>query len=134
MFFDRQDVTVKDSLVVRFRARRLAAIDMYGLNGHLWRRRLILAEFALGFAGCVAIGAASIHHGGLVSLLLGLWLCGIGLNYCVLTAHAAVLSLPGRLDAELSGIDKRSEIAFYSRAQLLIVVPLALLLLSLFER
>src|SRR5262245_41227809 len=43
--------------------RRLAAIDMYGATGSARRRRIILAEFAVGVIGAVGIGLGVLAHG-----------------------------------------------------------------------
>jgi hypothetical protein len=67
--------------------RRLAAVDMYGAAGTLRRRRIILAEFAAGAVGLVALGcwlaAASADLGGRA---LGIWMTGAGFNYAPLAA------------------------------------------------
>jgi hypothetical protein len=46
--------------------RRLAAVDMHGAAGRALRRRIILAEFVLGFVGMVAIGSSAPGSSGLV--------------------------------------------------------------------
>lgn len=110
--------------------RRLAAIDMHGLQGRRLRRRVILAEFVLGVVVCVALGIVSVSFGGAGSLVFGLWLIGAGLNYVPLSWHAISLSRPGALEAELAGADIPAELRYYTRAQLWVFVPLALVLFA----
>ena len=107
--------------------RRLAAIDMYGSRGTVRRRRIVLAEFVVGVIASAAFGAwiltASVS---LVGRVLGLWIIGAGLNYLPLAVYAIMLSRPGALDAELSGVDTARELRRYSILQLWIFVPLSL--------
>jgi hypothetical protein len=111
--------------------RRLAAVDMHGVAGTSRRRRLIRAEFLLGGAGCVALGAwaaaAAASPGWRVA---GAWVVGVGVNYAALAWQAALLSRPGALEAELAGVDIHSEIRRYSYLQFWVVVPLALAALA----
>lgn len=112
--------------------RRLAAIDMHGAAGTRLRRRVILAEFVAGAAGGLTFGlwlAAVAGSGG--GLLLGAWIAGVGINYVPLAAHAAALSRPGALDAELAGADIKRELRRYSYLQVWIFVPLLLAVLAL---
>jgi hypothetical protein len=112
--------------------RRLAAIDMYGTRGTARRRRIILAEFVVGAVAMVAFGAwlltASVSVAGQA---VGLWVIGAGLNYAPLAVHAIVLSRPGALDAELSGVDTGRELRRYGVLQLWIFVPLSLVAVQL---
>jgi hypothetical protein len=118
--------------MARFDVRRMAAVDMYGGGGRLWRRRVILAEFVAGTVLCPALGLFTLgvtaDAGG---RLLGAWLIGMGLNYLPLAVHAATLSPAGALEAELAGVDVRRELRYYSLAQLLVLVPLAVLVVAL---
>jgi hypothetical protein len=112
----------------RVNVRRLAAIDMYGTRGTARRKRIILAEFLLGFIGMVGIGIWVMTHApDLGTRVIGLWLLGAGLNYAPLAVYAALLSRPGALDAELAGVDPGQELRRYSVLQLWILVPLSLL-------
>ncbi len=114
--------------------RRLAALDMYGLSGAPRRRALIRAEFLVGAAGCLALGAAAIVGSGGAGLLLGAWLCGAGLNYVPLALHAVQLSRPGALERELAGEDLRPQLRRAGVEQLWIAVPLAVLVADLRAR
>jgi hypothetical protein len=108
----------------RFEVRRLAAVDLYGTVGSRIRRRIIVAEFIVGVVGCLALGIVVLVVGGPVGRYVGLWLCGVGINYVPLALHALDLVRPGALDRELSGVDVRAELNYYGVAQLLIAVPL----------
>jgi hypothetical protein len=111
--------------------RRLAAIDMYGIAGTRRRRRIILAEFVVGFVALVAIGIAMLAGGSLSWQLSGAWFIGTGLNYLPLSVHAVDLYRPGVLDTELGGVDVRAELRRYTVLQLWVLVPLALVVLAL---
>jgi hypothetical protein len=91
--------------------RRLAAIDMSGSRGTTRRRRVVVAEFVSGAIGTTALGiwllASSSSLGGQA---LAVWVLGAGLNYAPLAAHAIALIRPGRLDAELAGVDTDREL------------------------
>ncbi len=103
--------------------RRLAAFDMHGARGTRRRRRVILAEFALGCVGCAVLGAWSLSFGGAAGIVLGIWLLGLAANYVPLTAHVLALWHPGALDAELAGADLGAELSHYTRAQIWVLVP-----------
>ncbi|EWT02622.1 hypothetical protein N865_02540 [Intrasporangium oryzae NRRL B-24470] len=100
--------------------RRFAALDLYGTSGTLRRRRIVLAEFVVGTAALMALGAVIWRHG---SWQWGVWLMGCGLSYGALAAHAVTLFPTASLEAELSGVDTAAEIRRYSLAQLLLFVP-----------
>ena len=121
-----------DATMAGVDVRRLAAIDMHGSSGAMRRRRIILAEFAVGTVGLVALGswvaAASADLGG---RLLGIWMIGAGLNYAPLTGYAVALSRPGALEAELAGVDIGRESRRYGVLQLWILVPLSLAVAAL---
>jgi hypothetical protein len=107
--------------------RRLAAIDMYGTRGTARRRRIILAEFVVGAIAMLAFGTWLLTaSGSLAGQAVGLWVIGAGLNYAPLAVHAIMLSRPGALDAELSGVDTGRELRRYGVLQLWMFVPLSL--------
>lgn len=111
--------------------RRLAAIDMWGVQGTRRRRRIILAEFLFGAVAGVAFGAWVLNvQRGLGGLLFGLWLVGIGLNYVPLTLYAVRLSRSGALEAELDGVDAYRELWRYSVWQFWCVVPMSLIVFT----
>jgi hypothetical protein len=112
--------------------RRLAALDLHGLAGRRWRRRVIGAEFLFGAIGCLILGiwlAATVTT--VAPLLLGAWIAGVGVNYLVLTWQAAALWRRGALAAELSGADVRDDLRRYSYLQFWIVVPILFAVLAL---
>jgi hypothetical protein len=112
--------------------RRLAAIDMFGARGAIRRRRIILAEFLGGIVVMVVLGAwlLTSSGSGAGARIFGLWAIGAGANYAPLAAHAIMLSRPGALDAELSGVDTGRELRRYSVLQVWIFVPLSLVALE----
>jgi len=115
--------------------RRLAAVDMHGAAGRPTRRRLILAEFVLGFAAMVGIGVwMLLLTNGVGWRVIGVWFVGVGLNYLPLALHALDLSRPGVLDKELAGADVRAELRRYTALQLWVFVPLALVLFAVVGR
>jgi hypothetical protein len=120
-----------DDIVGGVNVRRLAAIDMYGTQGTMRRRRIILAEFIVGVVVMVGIGAwLAAFSSSLGGRLLGVWMAGSGLNYAPLGAHAIALSRPGALDAELAGVDTGRELRRYSILQIWIFVPLSLVVFA----
>ncbi|HEX8971176.1 hypothetical protein [Oryzihumus sp.] len=110
--------------------RRLAAIDLWGLHGRPLRRRLITLEFALGIVLPMVLGSVCLTARAPFTRVVGAWLVGIALNYVPLAFQAFRLSRHGALEAELAGVDTRSELRRYSRRQFVIVIPLALLVMS----
>jgi len=105
--------------------RRLAAVDMHGSVGVVWRRWVILGEFLLGVVGGLALGLYLIlSGGGPRPVVFGVWVLGAGLNYLPLAVHALTLVAPGALERELSGVDLRAALRYYSVRQFWLVVPL----------
>lgn len=107
---------------------------MHGSAGSTRRRRIILAEFLIGAVVCIGLGLWALSPGGMAATLFGLWLIGCGINYVPLSLHALSLSRPGALDAELRGVDIRSELRYYTRTQVWVFVPLAIVVLALLQR
>ena len=106
--------------------RRLAALDMWGTAGGLRRRRLVRAEFVVGAVGCTALGiAAVVSAGDALLFAVGVWLIGAGVNYVPLALYAHVLSVPGRLEAEIGDGDVRPELRRAGVRQFWIAVPFA---------
>jgi hypothetical protein len=111
--------------------RRLAAIDMHGVSGTLRRKRIVLAEFIVALIAGVALGAwIAAAAPGLGTRIFGIWMIGAGLNYAPLAAFAIALSRPGALETELVGVDASRELRRYSVLQLWLIVPLALIVMS----
>lgn len=105
--------------------RRLAAVDMHGARGTLFRRRIILAEFVLGALAGTGLGVFLAVASSSVGLCaFGALLAGICLNYVPLALHALQLSRRGALDAELRGVDLPRELRRYTKLQFWIAVPL----------
>jgi hypothetical protein len=112
--------------------RRLAAVDMHGAAGTQRRWRLIRAEFVLGAVAGMGLGVwVAVSAATATWQLFGAWVAGVGVNYAALAWHAAVLSRPGALDAELAGVDIPHELRRYSCLQFWVVVPLLLAVLAL---
>jgi hypothetical protein len=108
--------------------KRLAAVDMHGRVGSARRRRIVRLEFVVTAVGCLALGALALVAGSGWELAVGVWLCGVGLNYVPLAIYARQLSRPGALDRELGGTDTRREARRGGKQQLWIMVPLALVI------
>jgi hypothetical protein len=121
--------------VKRFSVRRLAAIDMWGNKGSPLRRRLILVEFLVGALGGVGLGVLTlVTASDAIWIAVGIWLVGVGLNYVPLAFHAISLTRRGELERELAGVDIRSEIRLYTKAQFRLLVPLWLAILAFNQR
>jgi hypothetical protein len=120
---------------MRLDVRRLAAVDMWGGRGTRRRRAIILAEFVLGATIGPALGLLLAITGSTLGWrVLGAWIAGACLNYVPLALHAISLFPGRRLEAELSGVDVRGELRYYTGAQLWIAVPLLLVALDLLQR
>jgi hypothetical protein len=120
---------------MRLDVRRLAAVDMWGGRGTRRRRAIILAEFVLGATIGPALGLLLAITGSTLGWrVLGAWIAGACLNYIPLALHAISLFPGRRLEAELSGVDVRGELRYYTGAQLWIAVPLLLVALDLLQR
>lgn len=120
--------------MARIDVRRLAAVDMYGARGALRRRQIIRAEFIVGVVGGISLGTLALLGSSVVTQVLGAWLIGVGINYVPLAAYAMSLCAPGRLEAELAGLDIRAEQRYYTRAQLQLFVPLLVAALAVAQR
>jgi hypothetical protein len=111
--------------------RRLAAIDMYGAKGTTRRRRIILAEFIVGFVGMMTVGIViAANTSSWAWLLVAAWFVGTGLNYLPVSIYGIQLSRPGRLEAELAGVDTMAEGRRYTLSQAWVFVPLALVVMA----
>jgi hypothetical protein len=120
---------------MRLDVRRLAAVDMWGGRGTRRRRRIIVAEFVLGATVGAALGLLLAFTGPeLFWQLLGAWIAGACLNYVPLALHAISLYPGRRLESELSDVDVRGELRYYTAAQLWIAVPLLFVALDLVQR
>ncbi len=108
--------------------RRPAALDMWGSSGRARRLRVIRAEFVGGTVGCTGLGLLCLAGGSGWVAAVGFWLVGAGINYLPLALHAQSLSKPGALEAELEGVDTRSELRRAGMQQLWIAVPFAVAL------
>ena len=96
---------------------------MHGARGTRRRRSIILAEFALGTLACTALGIWSLTRGGVVGVVVGVWLLGVGANYLPLAGNVASLWRPERLQAELAGTDLNAELRHYTQVQIWVLVP-----------
>lgn len=112
--------------------RRLAALDLHGVAGRHWRRRLIGAEFLFGAVSCLILGiwlATTVTTVG--PRVLGAWIAGLGVNYLALAWQAAALWRRGALAAELGRTDVHDDLRRYSYLQFWIVVPILFAVLAL---
>jgi hypothetical protein len=103
--------------------RRFTALDMFGTAGTLRRRQIIVAEFVVGCPAVFVLAALVLRTG---PSLFGGWLLGVAFNYVPLAAHALSMFPPGRLEAELAGMDAddlRGQLSRAGVAQLLLLVP-----------
>lgn len=104
-----------------FNVRRFTALDMFGTAGTLRRRRIIRAEFVIGCPAVLAVAVLTLLNG---HPLLGGWFLSVAVNYLPLAAHSVSLFPPGRLEAELAGVDDvRSQLTRASAIQVLLFVP-----------
>jgi hypothetical protein len=109
----------------RLEMRRLAAVDMHGARGTVFRRRLIVAEFVLGAVAGTALGVyVAASASSLAWRLFGIWIAGACLNYVPLALHSLSLLRDGALRAELRGADVRAELRHYTAVQVWVAVPL----------
>lgn len=97
------------------------------------RQRLILAQFIVGVLACGGLGVYLIASSSRAWLTIGVWLLGAGLSYLPLALHAVALNRPGRLEAELAGLDARPEVRSYPVKQFWIAVPGAVLVAAVVE-
>ena len=102
----------------RLNVRRLAALDTHSARGSRRRRRVIVAEFALGTIGGVALGVWALTWGGVGGVVLGIWLLGWPPTTCGLPRTCL---LCGALEAEHAGADLAAELRHYTRPQVLLV-------------
>jgi hypothetical protein len=104
---------------------------MYGTSGSARRRRLIRAEFIIGVVGCSLVGVLTLLSRSGWTILLGIWLVAIGMNYVSLAISAQALSRPGALEAERVGADLPSELRQAGVRQLWILVPFAVVVAAI---
>lgn len=84
---------------------------------------MILGEFVFGTVGGAALGVWALTWGDAAGVIVGVWLLGLAVNYLPLTVHVLSLWSPPALEAELAGIDLRTELRDYTRAQVWVLVP-----------
>jgi len=114
--------------------RLLAALDLHGVRGTPFRRRIILAEFIGSLCAGVGIGVWIASAGGSLGWrVFGAWVAGVGLNYLPLTLHALSLLRGDRLVRELAGVDVGGELRRYSALQFWLAVPLLFVALALVQ-
>src|SRR6185312_17298967 len=89
--------------------------DMFGSRGTRRRRLIIVVEFVLGAVCGTTLGVlAATLASGFGWQIFGVWLAGACLNYVPLALHALSLLPPGRLEAELSGVDVPGDLRYYT--------------------
>lgn len=117
---------------MRFRVRRLAALDLVGARGTALRRRVVLTEFLAAATAGVLVGGWLLTSGRVSGSVVGGWCLGVGANYAALAAHALHLLRANRLAGEVAAIpDPVAEARWYTVSQLLLVVPFLLVVLAL---
>jgi len=114
-----------------FNPRKLAALDLAFLGP--W---VILPEFILGVVGPISLGIwtmARIRSTG--GFLFGVYLCLIGVNYIPLLWHAISLARQGTAHDEIrgEGEDKRKMFRKYRRQSLLLLLPLIVPAVALWQ-
>ena len=116
--------------------RKLAAIDLFFLGP-----RLILAEFATGVLGSLALGVTSAWRGAYRfhstwMVLFGIYLIFVGMNYVPLLLHAIDISRKGSAEQELAEELKHKKEAFrrYRRQSVWLLVPLAVIIAAIQQR
>jgi hypothetical protein len=103
---------------------------MHGTYGSMRRRRIILAEYLFGAVASLGIGGYLAASAAGWTAAIGWYVVGVGINYVALAAHAIDLSRPGVLDCELADANLRADFGFYTRAQMLLFVPLLVAVLA----
>jgi hypothetical protein len=117
--------------------RKLAALDIV-FHGP----KFILIEFALGVFGCAALGLFSTYYGlfhgpdhSLSAIILGCYLLGVALNYVPLLLYAMSIvrqkSAHQEVAYELAYKDEYA--GKYTLQSALLLVPLAMLLLAVYQ-
>jgi hypothetical protein len=116
--------------------RKLAAIDLLFLGP-----RLILAEFAIGVIGMVALGLLSAWQGAhrfqsMWMVLFGIYLIFVGINYIPLLLHAIDISCKRSAEQEITDELKNKKEAFrkYRRQSVWLLVPLAVIIAAIPQR
>ena len=101
--------------------RKLAAIDIAFLGP-----RLIIAEFALGVFGSLALGTfIALRSQGTSGRLLAIYLLSLGVNYVPLLLHAISLRRAGTARAEIADelAETKRAMGKYRRGSLLLLLP-----------
>jgi hypothetical protein len=114
-----------------FNARKLAAVDLAFLGP-----RVVLPEFILGVVGPIGLGIWTIAKiPSMGGILFGVYLLLIGLNYVPLLWHAISLVRQGTAHQEISSEaeDKRKMFRKYRRQSLLLLLPLIVPAVALWE-
>jgi hypothetical protein len=112
-------------------ARKLAAVDLAFLGP-----RIIVPEFFLGIVGPIGLGIWTIaKFRSMSGILFGVYLCLIGVNYMPLLWHAITLVTQGAAQDEIRGEDedKRKMFRKYRRQSLLLLVPLIVPAMALWQ-
>ncbi|MDR3571946.1 MAG: hypothetical protein P4L81_07235 [Candidatus Pacebacteria bacterium] len=109
------------------RIRKLAALDI-ALHGPTF----IISEFALGVIGLFGLGVLSLMRSG---TLMGWYLILIGVNYIPLLIYALLIRTKSNASKEVTYEfeDIRVRSRPYAIWQLLILVPLCIVLLSIYQ-
>ena len=114
-----------------FKPRKLAAIDIVFLGP-----KLIIGEFASGVLLCAALGTFVLFRGhSFWQAILGLYLISLGINYVPMLAYAVAITKRHSAEAEMGDelMDERRAMVKYRRQSLLLLVPLLVPMLALWE-
>src|SRR5262245_37276876 len=112
--------------------RKLAAIDLAFLGS-----TFIIAEFAIGVFGCLALGLFVLvrsHTAG--GRLMGAYFVALSVNYIPLMAHAISLHRTGNAATEIGdevALDRRGAMRKYRRGSLLLLLPLVVPVLAVIQ-
>jgi hypothetical protein len=110
--------------------RKLAAIDMAFLGP-----RLIIAEFALGLFGTVALGLFTLSRAhSAQQVILAAYFIALGINYAPLLVYALAIARTGSARAEVAdevSADRRRAMRKYRRGSLLLLLPFVVPVLAI---
>jgi len=109
--------------------RTLAALDIAFLGA-----TLIIAEFAFGVVGPIALGVLTLRGShSMGGMLFGAYLVSLGLNYVPLLMYAIVIARRGTAQAEILAepSDRQQTFRTYRRQSLWLLVPLVVPILAI---
>ena len=115
-----------------FDVRKLAAIDIAFLGA-----RFIIAEFAVGVLGPLALGVfIALRSHSVSGLLMGAYFLTLGVNYVPLLLYAVAISRAGSAAREIGdelAVDRRRARRKYRRGSMLLLIPLVVPVLAVIQ-